>query len=267
MLAQVIDVFHAAGGPAAALREISLRGGNWFDPSLVALFHDIARSGRLWEGLAAEGLEARAAALEPVTVLILLNETRLDEIAGAFTDIVDAKSSFTATHSRRVAAVTTAIATRLGLPEERRRCLHRAALLHDLGKLGVSNAILDKPGRLDQTEWTAVRHHPALSEDILARLGVSRELAPAAGAHHEWLDGKGYPSGLAGDAIPLRGAHHHRRRHLRCDHRQAPVPRCRASTGGAGNDGARLRHGGRRTVLFRAPLVRLEGHRARSVGG
>ncbi len=203
MLAQVIDVFHAAGGPAAALREISLRGGNWFDPSLVALFRDIARSSRLWEGLAAEGLEARAAALEPVTVLILLNETRLDEIAGAFTDIVDAKSSFTATHSRRVAAVTTAIATRLGLPEERRRCLHRAALLHDLGKLGVSNAILDKPGRLDQTEWTAVRHHPALSEDILARLGVSRELAPAAGAHHEWLDGKGYPSGLAGDAIPL----------------------------------------------------------------
>jgi HD-GYP domain-containing protein (c-di-GMP phosphodiesterase class II) len=81
--------------------------------------------------------------------------------------------------------------------------LRRAALLHDIGKLGVSTGVLDKPGRLEPDEWREMQRHAALSEEILSRMSAFRDLAPIAGAHHERLDGKGYPKGLAGDAISL----------------------------------------------------------------
>jgi HD-GYP domain-containing protein (c-di-GMP phosphodiesterase class II) len=74
-------------------------------------------------------------------------------------------------------------------------------LLHDIGKLGVSNQILDNPGKLDEQEWAAVRNHPALGEVILSRIAAFGELAKIAGAHHERLDGKGYPRGLTGADI------------------------------------------------------------------
>ena len=93
------------------------------------------------------------------------------------------------------------IAEQMGLPAERRRWLKRAALLHDIGKLGVSNSILDKPGKLDDEEWAAMKQHAAYSEAILSRIDVFSDLAPIAGAHHERLDGKGYPRGLKGDEI------------------------------------------------------------------
>jgi HD-GYP domain-containing protein (c-di-GMP phosphodiesterase class II) len=95
------------------------------------------------------------------------------------------------------------IAEQLRLSSKHRRWLKRAALLHDIGKLGVSNSILDKPGKLDDEEWIAMRAHAALSESILQRIVAFRELAPIAGAHHERLDGKGYPRGLKGDEIAL----------------------------------------------------------------
>jgi HD-GYP domain-containing protein (c-di-GMP phosphodiesterase class II) len=95
------------------------------------------------------------------------------------------------------------IAEQLEFSADQRRWLKRAALLHDIGKLGVSNAILDKPGKLDDAEWEIMRMHSAHSEAILSRIGAFRELAPIAGAHHERLDGKGYPRGLSGDQICL----------------------------------------------------------------
>ena len=90
----------------------------------------------------------------------------------------------------------------MGLSEQRRRWLKRGALLHD-GQAGVSNAILDKPGKLDAQEWAAVQMHAAYTEEILSRIGAFEELAQVAGAHHERLDGKGYPKGLKGDEIAL----------------------------------------------------------------
>jgi HD-GYP domain-containing protein (c-di-GMP phosphodiesterase class II) len=95
------------------------------------------------------------------------------------------------------------IAEELKFSAGQRRKLKRAALLHDIGKLGVSNAILDKPGKLDDAEWDIMRMHSAHSEAILSRIGAFSALAPIAGAHHERLDGKGYPRGLAGDQICL----------------------------------------------------------------
>jgi HD-GYP domain-containing protein (c-di-GMP phosphodiesterase class II) len=95
-----------------------------------------------------------------------------------------------------VARIAVGVAGTMGLDREATRDLRRAALLHDLGKLGVSNLILDKRGRLDATEWAEIKRHPELTERILSRITPFRGFAADAGAHHERLDGRGYHRGL-----------------------------------------------------------------------
>jgi putative nucleotidyltransferase with HDIG domain len=133
-----------------------------------------------------------------------VDDDYLDEIAAAFAAVVDAKSPYTRGHSDRVALFCDMIAEEIGFTAVQRRRLNRAALLHDIGKLGVSNEILDKPGKLTAEEWIAIKAHPALSEEILSHLPVFNEIAQIAGAHHERLDGKGYPRGLAAADINLK---------------------------------------------------------------
>jgi putative nucleotidyltransferase with HDIG domain len=111
--------------------------------------------------------------------------------------VIDAKSPYTSGHSTRVAQFATMIGEQMGVPAVRRRWLHRAALLHDIGKLGVSNTILDKPGKLDTAEWEIMRTHASHTQEILGRVGALNDLAPVAAAHHERLDGRGYPLGLS----------------------------------------------------------------------
>ena len=120
----------------------------------------------------------------------------------AFGQVVDAKSPFTSGHSARVALVADHVATALGMEADQRRWLRHGALLHDVGKLGVSNAILDKPGKLDPWEWAEVQRHALHTEQILSRISSFGALARVAGAHHEKLDGTGYPRGL--DARHIR---------------------------------------------------------------
>ncbi len=203
LLAQVADVFHAAGGPDAALAELSLRRGHWFDPALVDAFVRAAARDGFWAAVRADGLAERVRELEPERGSVALDDDYLDEIAAAFGGIIDAKSPYTAGHSGRVALYADLLAERLALDPARRRWLRRGALLHDLGKLGVSNAVLDKPAALSAQEWEAVRMHPVYTERILGALQPFAELALVAGAHHERLDGAGYPRGLSGDAITL----------------------------------------------------------------
>ena len=203
LLAQVADVFNAVGGPVAARSEVRRRSGSWFDPKVVDAFMGASADDGFWGGLADDQLDARVAAIEPIARVIVIDEAQLDVIAEAFADIIDAKSAFTSGHSRRVTRYADAIAINLGLPDARRRWLRRAALLHDIGKLGVGTGILDKPVKLDAAEWEAMKRHATLSEDILSRMSAFRDLAAIAGAHHERLDGKGYPKGLSGSAIAL----------------------------------------------------------------
>ena len=95
----------------------------------------------------------------------------------------------------------------LGYGPRELRDLRRAALLHDIGKLGVSNRILDKPGKLDDDEWAQMRRHPELTVRILERVRAFRGLAATAGAHHERLDGRGYHLGLrAGSSTATRAS-------------------------------------------------------------
>jgi putative nucleotidyltransferase with HDIG domain len=135
--------------------------------------------------------------------VLLADHGRLDLVAAAFASVIDAKSPYTARHSEGVAEISVSLATALELVAEDRATLRRAALLHDIGKLGVSNRILDKPGPLTGAELDVVRRHPRWSREILTRVTAFEELARIAGSHHERLDGSGYPSALTADELDL----------------------------------------------------------------
>ena len=203
LLAQIVDVFQTANGIEAARREIENRTGTWFDPRLSAAFAKIAERAGFWQKLRADKLQEAIFALEPAQTAAMVDEDYLDDIAAAFAQVIDSKSPYTSGHSERVTLFTDLIANQMKLTADQRRWLKRAALLHDIGKLGVSNSILDKPGKLDPDEWEAMKMHAAHSETILSRIAAFSELASIAAAHHERLDGKGYPRGLKGDEIAL----------------------------------------------------------------
>lgn len=201
LLAQVVDVFHTSAGRDAAVAEVRRRAGGWFDPALASTFEAIARDDAFWEGLSAPDINTRILAFEPAHGQVDVDDDYLDEIAAAFGKVVDAKSPFTSGHSARVAQYADALGAPLGIAPARRRWLWRGALLHDIGKLGVSNAILDKPGKLDDDEWVAMRRHATHSHEILSRISVFGDMASIAAAHHERIDGGGYPLGLRDDQI------------------------------------------------------------------
>jgi putative nucleotidyltransferase with HDIG domain len=195
LISQVTDVFRTSAGPEAALHEITLRRGTWFDPHITDCLLDIADTS-LWDELEDPALESRVRESEAAQNMRLCHNVGLDEIAAGFAEVVDAKSPFTAGHSARVALYAEMIADEFGFTPERRAVLGRAALLHDIGKLGVSNQILDKPDKLNEREWQAIRAHPVDGCAILGSVDSFAYLARIAEAHHERLDGKGYPYGL-----------------------------------------------------------------------
>jgi putative nucleotidyltransferase with HDIG domain len=201
LLAQVVDIFRLSGGEDAARKEIENRSGTWFDPVLVKAFKTVAARPSFWDAMKGDDLREMILELEPQNAAINFDEDYLDDIAAGFAQVVDAKSPFTKGHSERVALYADMIAEEMKLDMPHRRWLKRAALLHDIGKLGVSNSILDKPAKLDDAEWIAMRRHAVETETILSRISVFKHMAPVAAAHHERLDGKGYPKGMKGEDI------------------------------------------------------------------
>jgi putative nucleotidyltransferase with HDIG domain len=108
----------------------------------------------------------------------------------------------TARHSQTVGRYAEEIARELGLPSDRVERLRAAGVLHDIGKLGVADAVLQKPGALTDDEWADMRRHPELGARILDHANL-RDISGWVLAHHERIDGRGYPHGLAGEQIPL----------------------------------------------------------------
>lgn len=202
-LAQTVEIFHAAHGLQAALGVARERSGRWFDPALVRALGATRADGAFWAGLAGGDASARAAALEPADRVLTADDDRLDRIAEAFARVIDAKSPYTFRHSEGVALYADAVGRVLGFGPEALRDLRRAALLHDVGKLGVSNRILDKPGKLTEEEFAAVRRHPEHTYQILARVARFRALAETAASHHERMDGRGYHRGIAAGTLPV----------------------------------------------------------------
>jgi HD-GYP domain-containing protein (c-di-GMP phosphodiesterase class II) len=198
-LAQTVEIFHAAGGVRAAWRVARRRSGHWFDPALVEALGAVFADADFWSSLACTDV----AAWEPADRVLEADDARLDAIAGAFAAVVDAKSPWTYRHSDRVCLIVIGLADALGVEVETLRDLRRAALLHDIGKLAISNRILDKPASLTRAEFARVREHPLVTERILARVPGCEGLAATAGAHHERLDGSGYPRGLSATDLTL----------------------------------------------------------------
>jgi len=199
-LAQVVEIFWGIAGPDRALEMAAERRGRWFDPELVDCLQSMSAN-TLWASLESPDLNGTVAAAEPEERAIEATSERLDQIATAFAWVIDAKSSFTFEHSDRVSALALAAAVRLGFSEAELIRLRRAALLHDIGKLAVPNAILDKPGKLTDAEWAVVKEHPAHTLHVLQQVPVFRELADDAANHHERVDGRGYFRGLTGDQL------------------------------------------------------------------
>jgi HD-GYP domain-containing protein (c-di-GMP phosphodiesterase class II) len=198
-LAQTVEVFFATRGLRAACRVTARRSGQWFDPRLVEALFSFRADARFWASLA----EPDVSAVEPPDRVLIADENRLDRIAEAFAEVIDAKSRWTHEHGDRVYSIAIGIAVQLGFGGAAVRDLGRAARLHDIGKLSTSNRILDKPGPLTEAEFAKVKEHPLWTERILERVPGLGAVASLASAHHERLDGRGYPHGLAADELTM----------------------------------------------------------------
>lgn len=202
-LAQVVDAFHQHDGSRGALSIAKRRSGSWFDPVLVDRVLAWRNETGWWERLDNSDPTDEVIAAEPMSHVRWVGDDDLDVIARAFADIIDAKSPYTYSHSRNVASYALGIAREMRLDSATQRRVYRAGLLHDIGKLGVSNSILDKPGRLTDSERTSVERHPFFTWEILSRVPAFKDFAWSAALHHERLDGSGYPWHLSGHRLDI----------------------------------------------------------------
>lgn len=200
-LAQTVEVFARHCGPEVALRVAQERSGSWFDPALVDALRCLGRDEAFWAKVLGPSPRAHLHGLEPADEVRVADDATLDLVAEAFARVIDAKSPYTFRHSECVAAVAVETGRAMDLEPEELRDLRRAALLHDLGKLGVSNLILDKPGPLTGEEAAQIRLHPTQTQRILGKVAAFAGIVETASAHHERLDGKGYHLGLTGERL------------------------------------------------------------------
>jgi HD-GYP domain-containing protein (c-di-GMP phosphodiesterase class II) len=200
-IAQTAEVFLASGGPDAALKVLEDRRGRWFDPSLVDSVLRWRNDRDWWKNVCAPDALEQATGLEPVKHAREVDDAGLDRVAEAFAEIIDAKSPFTYAHSSNVAMYACAIGERMGFDATTMQRTRRAGLLHDIGKVGVSNRILDKNGPLGDDERAAVQSHPLYTWEILGRVSAFASFARQASTHHEKLDGSGYPWRLHSDEL------------------------------------------------------------------
>jgi HD-GYP domain-containing protein (c-di-GMP phosphodiesterase class II) len=202
-LAQTIEVFLWKGERDLAVEVLRDRSGRWFEPALVDIARDLLFDDEWCALVRSPECDERVAQLEPGAQPQEVDEDGLDQIAQAFADIIDAKSSFTARHSSMVAEYARLIGQQMGFASDEIRRLYRAGLLHDIGKLGVSSRILDKPGRLNRRELAEVKEHPRHTWEILRRVRAFEDFAMLASLHHEKLDGSGYPWGRTDEELDM----------------------------------------------------------------
>ncbi len=201
LLAQTLEVFAARNGFDRALAVARERSGRWFDPQLVQVLQGWEADAGWWASLYAGDVLSRLSAEEPADRVIRVEDDGIDRVAEAFAEVVDAKTPFTARHSTRVALLARAVGEAAGFAPPETRDLYRAGLLHDIGKLGISNRILEKNGPLTSEERKRIERHPVLTWTIVGQVAVFAPIARKAALHHERLDGKGYPWGFGGEEL------------------------------------------------------------------
>jgi HD-GYP domain-containing protein (c-di-GMP phosphodiesterase class II) len=201
--AEFIEVAHRLRGIEGARRLARDWRGRQFDPAISDLLDRDCET--VLAGLDSVATWEAVVEAEPALAVVLSGE-RFDEALLAIASFVDLKSPYFLGHSRAVGELAGAAGSRLGLDDGEIRTLRRAGFAHDLGRLGISNAIWDKRGPLGAGEWERVRLHPHITERMLRQSEALAPLAAIAVQHRERLDGSGYPRGLSGASI----SHHSR---------------------------------------------------------
>jgi len=188
-VAHIAEIAHHRGGRASGREIIKKRAGKQFDPEVARTF--LREADTLFDTIERESAWESFLAAEPAPHVVA-NSTRFDDVALAFARVADLKSVWTLDHSTGVARLAVAAAEAIGLSDPEKCLLHRAALLHDLGRVGVPNRIWNKPGKLSQSEWEVVRMHAYWTQRVLSQSALLRDAADLASAAHERLDGGGY---------------------------------------------------------------------------
>lgn len=205
-VAQHLDLFCSEFGSAKAMDTLAERSGTWYDPDVVRAAESMHRQGVLWAQCLPDSdpkaLQPAVLAFDPGSSTALVARD-IDLVCSGFADVVDAKSPFTYRHSVGTTEAAVLISNAMGLAPDRVEVVRRAALLHDIGMLGVPNTVLDRTGPLTSEEWTVMHRHPVSSHEILSRVRAFSEVALLAGQHHEKLDGSGYPFRLAGEQLSI----------------------------------------------------------------
>jgi HD-GYP domain-containing protein (c-di-GMP phosphodiesterase class II) len=155
-----------------------------------------------WERLREAIVPQLSTALESTTLAEEIRKTHLETIA-ALSRSMEAKDNYTGGHTERVSDIAVGLAKRLGFTGAELDAIEIGALMHDVGKIGIPESILHKPGPLDNDEWVVMKRHPVISELILSEIELSPIVLQIARSSHERMDGQGYPDGLAGDEIPM----------------------------------------------------------------
>jgi HD-GYP domain-containing protein (c-di-GMP phosphodiesterase class II) len=189
-----------AGWPAAA-EVLGRRRNRTYDPAVVDV---LLAGGERWLAEAGDDPCAAVLGAEPGPVSTIDGQ-QLDEALAAVADFTDLKSPFLRGHSTGVAALVADAAAAAGLSRAEATTLGRAALVHDVGRVGVPSGIWDRPGPLTAEQWERVRLHPYLGERVLRRCTLLAPLADLAAHHHERADGSGYHRGSSGDQVGLAG--------------------------------------------------------------
>jgi HD-GYP domain-containing protein (c-di-GMP phosphodiesterase class II) len=199
VLADIVEAVRRLGGVDGAVEVARRRRATQFDPELVDLLTREASA--VFEGLDDQTNWARVIASEPA-LAPPLSDAGLEAALEAIADFADLKSPYTTGHSRGVAQIASRAGESLGFGDEQVAELRRAALIHEVGRLGIPNTMWDKPGQLSESEIERVRLHPYLAQRMFSRLpGLARSAELAAQAS-ERLDGSGYPRALTGSALP-----------------------------------------------------------------
>ena len=196
-VARDAELWARRAGWAAAIEVLIHRRGRAYDPAVVDA---VVTDGERWLAELGDDPCADLLAAEPEPVQVLDD---LDGALRAMADLVDLSSVFLRRHSSGVATLVVAAAADAGLPAEDVKMLGRAALVHDVGHVGVPSGIWDRPGPLSAEQWERVRLHPYLSERVLRRCSVLAPLAGLASRHHERADGSGYHRGSVADELTL----------------------------------------------------------------
>jgi HD-GYP domain-containing protein (c-di-GMP phosphodiesterase class II) len=194
------SLFDSIGGAELAVDAVRQRAGGLLDPEIARHFTD--RAGELLGQVNGSDPRELVLAAEPRPVATVPGP-RLVEAAAVFGDLADLKSPYTHGHASGVAALARDAGQRLGLSRADLEDLEVAALLHDVGRVAISNTVWEKPGRLTAHEWEQVRLHAYHSERILAGSGRLASLVPLVGGHHERCDGSGYHRGSTDTDLPM----------------------------------------------------------------